>query len=61
VRLTGSCARNRSGVSPDAGQRADQIGVVEAPNSDAAIKVAIKQFEITDKHEQSRNSAMPDG
>ncbi len=36
------------------GNRADQLGVVEADDANAAIKVASKTFEITDQHEQSR-------
>ena len=34
--------------------------IVGAASDEAAIKVAIKAFEITDKHEQSRIAAMPD-
>ena len=34
--------------------------VVDASDSEAAIKVAIKQFQITDQYEQSRIAAMPD-
>jgi hypothetical protein len=42
------------------GTERDQLGVVEAAEADATIKVACKTFEITDKHEQSRIAAMPD-
>jgi hypothetical protein len=30
------------------------VGTVEAPDLDAAIKIAIEKFEITDKEEQKR-------
>jgi len=42
------------------GNRADQLGVVEATDADTAIKLACKTFQITDKLEQSRIAAMPD-
>ncbi len=32
----------------------------QANDADTAIKVAIKAFEITDKHEQSRIAVVPD-
>ena len=42
------------------GNRADQLGVVEAPDPSAAIKAAFKEFDITDPQEQRRIAAMQD-
>jgi hypothetical protein len=43
------------------GNRADQLGTVEAPTAEAAIKQAIKQFQITEPWEQERIAARPNG
>ena len=40
---------------------ADQLGTVEAPTAEAAIKQAIKQFQITEPWEQERIAARPNG
>jgi len=48
-------------ISRIRGNRAEQIGVVEASSPEAAIKIAFKEYEITDRHEQSRIAAMPEG
>ena len=58
--IPGMSKKSKWRITRIRGNRADQLGVVEASDSEAAIKVAIKQFEITDKHEQSRIAAMPD-
>ena len=43
------------------GSRADRLGRVQAPDSDTAINLAIKKYDITDPQEQKRIAAMPDG
>ena len=35
------------------GSRADRLGRVQAPDSDTAINLAIKKYDITDPQEQS--------
>ena len=42
------------------GNRADRLGTVEAATPAAAVKAAIKRFQITDPQEQKRLGAMPD-
>jgi hypothetical protein len=42
------------------GSRADRIGVIQAPDPQTAIKLAIKKYDITDPTEQKRIAAMPD-
>jgi hypothetical protein len=37
--------------------RAGQLGTVEAPDAKAAIKVAIKKYDLTEEHEQKRIAA----
>ena len=38
-------------------KKAERLGVVEAPDQDAAIKIAIAAFGITDPERQKRLSA----
>jgi hypothetical protein len=43
------------------GNRADRIGIVQAPDAKAAIKIAIREFKITNPEDRKRVAAMPDG
>ena len=38
-------------------KRGEEIGTVEAPNAEAAIKAAIEKWEITDPERQKRLAA----
>jgi hypothetical protein len=46
-------------ISRIRGSKAEQLGVVTAADAEAAIKVAIKEFEVADKHRQSQLAARP--
>ena len=54
-RISESSARWR--VIKIIGARAHEICELEAKSADAAIKRAIREFEITDPHQQSRLAA----
>jgi hypothetical protein len=41
--------------------RGERLGIVSAQDAEAAIRLAIKQFEITDPHRRSRLAAQPIG
>ena len=43
------------------GSRAETICIVPAADADSAIKVAIKDFQITDRERQRRLAALPAG
>ena len=47
-------------ISRIRGSKVEQLGVVTAADAAPAIKVAIKEFEVTDKHRQSQLAARPD-
>jgi len=36
------------------GNRADRLGVVQAPDAERAIKIAIREFRITDPEDRKR-------
>lgn len=47
-------------ISHIKGNRAEQLGIVIATDAESAVKVAIKEFQVTDKHRQSQLAARPD-
>jgi hypothetical protein len=42
------------------GNQTERVGTVTAPNGQAAIEVAIRDYKITDRWEQQRLAAEPD-
>ena len=47
-------------ISRIRGSKAERLGVVTAADAKAAIKVVIKEFEVTDPESQSRLAARSD-
>jgi hypothetical protein len=58
--ILGTSRKSKWRITRIRGNRAHQLGVVEANDADMAIKVAIKIYDITDQREQRRIAAMPD-